>query len=86
MPKTNLPPHNVQGMAKFADAYEVASWSPGTVAQQIPPTQVHLVIRPMGDGTLPAVVLRFKSRRAVQELIDTLQEHMEYTFSSEGDI
>lgn len=84
MPKTNLPPRNARGMAKFADSYEVASWSPGTVDQQIPPTQVHLVIRPQGDGTLPAVVLRFKSRRALQELIETLQEHLDFTFR-EGD-
>lgn len=80
MPTHDIPPSNVRGSAKFAESYEIASWSPGTVEQQIPPTQVHLIIRPMGDGTLPAIVLRLKSRRAAQELIDTLQTHMDYTF------
>ena len=80
MPTENIPPHDANGFVKFAEDYEVASWSPGKVEEQIPPTQIHLIIRPMGDGTVPAIVMRLKSRRAIDELLKTLKDHRDFVF------
>lgn len=60
------------------DGYEVASWSPGKLSENLPPTQVHFVL------SIPSIeakfVLRLKSARAVDELISTLQERRNFVF------
>jgi hypothetical protein len=55
------------------DGYDVFSWSPappGTKSAK--PTQVHIML-PIGETV--RVVMRLKSKRAVDELIAVLQEH-----------
>lgn len=62
---------------KFVDveSLDVASWCPTPDASG-PATQVHVIVRVPGAE----LVMRLKSARAVQELIDALAEHRNYTW------
>jgi len=55
-----------------ADGYSVVQWSPDD-DHACGPTQVHLLL-PLLDGEA-VLVLRMQSKRAIQELVDTLIEH-----------
>lgn len=57
---------------------EVASWSPGAAGEDVPPTQVHLLI-PVGD-TGVTLVVRLKSRAACDSLIAALIDHRDDVF------
>lgn len=60
------------------ESLEVASWSPGKEGENVPPTQVHLIANMQGLGF--PFIMRFKSRAAVDSLIDALIEHRDHTF------
>jgi len=55
-----------------ADGYSVLEWSPDPT-HATGPTEVHFILPLPIDSH--ALALRLKSRRAIQELIDTLIEH-----------
>jgi hypothetical protein len=55
------------------DSYEVASWSPGDVTKGDPTTQVHVIIHI--KGIKYPLVMRLKSKRAVDELVGLLTEY-----------
>lgn len=74
---TNLKPIPFEG-------FEVASWSPGEAGENIPPTQVHLIIPLNALGITFAV--RLKSRAACDRLIDALIEHRDFTFGGDHDL
>jgi hypothetical protein len=64
---------NVPGGERTAifDGYTVASYSPGSVGEDLPCTEVHLLIN------IPDVRfgLRLKSARALDELVGALLQH-----------
>lgn len=61
----------------------VASWSPGAEGEGVPCTQVHMHWEiPEVDGV--TFVMRFKSREAVDSLIDALIENRDYVWPEEG--
>jgi hypothetical protein len=53
------------------EGYTVAEWSPGRVSEDVPPTEVHLLI------PVPGLKfgLRLKSASPVDELVGVLLEH-----------
>jgi hypothetical protein len=65
------------GFYEVSEGYSVYSWSPTPQAEvdagkpQAPSTQVHLHL-PVGGATL---IMRFKSARAADEMIDALMKH-----------
>jgi hypothetical protein len=68
-----------------APTYHVSSWSEGDVTQGDPVTQVHFILEvPSLNGH---VLLRMKSRRAIDELIDLLTTYRDHVWpeqKSEG--
>ncbi len=54
------------------DGITVAEWSPDPIPGRTPPTQVHMLI---AAGVGINVIVRLKSSRAVDELIQALQTH-----------
>jgi hypothetical protein len=60
------------------ESVNVASWTPGPEGTSIPPTQVHLIVTIRGARN--PLLMRYKSRRALQDLIDALIEHRNYTW------
>jgi hypothetical protein len=75
MSKTNI-------LISEVDSMEVASWSPGWEGEEVPPTQVHVVLKVRGSNT--PLVMRLKSRRATDELIAALVEHRDYVWPDQG--
>lgn len=59
----------------------VASWSPGEDGENIPPTQVHLLYNVPALSKHP-FMMRFKSREAVDSLINALIEHRDKVWGS----
>ena len=60
-----------------ADGYSVCQWSPDPTGKD-GPTQVHVtvpLVLEVGGDPLLHMVIRMKSRRAIQEMIDVLAEH-----------
>lgn len=58
------------------DGYDVYSWSPGKAGENVPATQVHLFVRAKLDDTMTiGLALRFKTARAIDEMIDVLKHH-----------
>lgn len=58
----------------------VSAWSPG---ENIPPTQVHLLVEiPEIQG---GVAVRLKTRHGIQSLIDTLIEYRDDVFGAAED-
>lgn len=55
------------------EGYTVAEWCPDQHARE-PPTQVHLIV-PVGRPVNHTLVIRLKSRRALDELVATLNKH-----------
>ncbi len=66
MPKINLVVIDVKSL-------EVASWSPGEAGAGVPPTQVHILLEV--PGLDEPLVLRLKSRRVADEIINALIDH-----------
>ena len=54
--------------------YSVCEWSPDE-DHACGPTQVHVLLPIDGIMEGAAIALRLKSRRAIQEMIDTLEKH-----------
>lgn len=52
----------------------IYSWSPGQAEEDVPCTQVHIVMK-LEDVPELTFVQRFKSREALDEFIDKLIEH-----------
>lgn len=80
---TSTEPGNVSDMDLGAyilpvEEYHIISWSPGDAAAGDPCTQVH-IIHPLKELNA-SMVLRLKSRRATEELIDVLTEHMDFVW------
>lgn len=77
MKKVNKQPRAIRPV-KFVD---VQAWSPGAPEAGLPCTQVHITYeQPDEPGVVYA--LRFKSREALQSLIDGLIEHRDYVWPS----
>ncbi len=61
------------------ECLKVASWTPGQPRQNIPCTQVHLILNlPSLDGQF---VMRIKSRRAADELIAAVIDQRDEVWS-----
>lgn len=81
MPVTTRHGPSIIQPAEYYEAgpeFNVGSWSPGGVAENVPPTQVHLRF-----GTPPGrcFLIRFKNGPdSLDALIDALIEHREHTF------
>lgn len=71
------PEETFRGLQHIAEAkeYHILSWSPGPPGTDHPSTQVH-IIYPITEAEF-AFAIRMKSRRAIQEMIDVLTDHME---------
>lgn len=61
----------------------VASWSPGEEHENIPPTQVHILYNVPALSNLP-FLMRFKSREAVDALINALIEHRDKVWGAKS--
>lgn len=77
---TEIPPHDLPPgtVGITIGGYEVASWSPGNLSENLPPTEVHFLLEI--DGIDAKFALYLKSARAIDELISTLQEHRNFVF------
>ena len=79
----NSPPKTFDLVAPI-ESYSVSSWSPAPYderGQAGKPTQVHLVIN-IAEVKI-SLMQRFKSQRAINELIDALIEHRDHVWPSE---
>jgi len=66
----------------LVDDVRVAEWSPGSTSlNTLPPTQVHLLVEMKDLGT---IVIRLKSRRAADELLDALKFHADNVWHPES--
>jgi len=66
---TDIPP----GQIMVVDEIQVAEWSPGTVDQDVPATQVHIVLK-IPDFPVQ-LAIRLKTRARVEWLCATLMKH-----------
>lgn len=60
---------------------EVASWSPGEPGEHKPCTQVHVLLKLAGIDEV--LVMRYKSKAAVDQLIAALIEHRDFVWPEE---
>ena len=61
------------GVLKTRTRLKIASWSPGKEGEELPPTEVHII---MAMPELEAAfVCRIKSRQEAEEIIAGLIEH-----------
>ena len=75
--RTGVHPLSSEDRLVSADGYLITEWSPDPT-HEAGPTQVHIVVPLVleeGEGPLCHMVIRMKSRRAIQEMIDVLAEH-----------
>lgn len=70
-------PENCDFTACQIEEYGVYSWTPELDGKGVL-EQVHLHIKI--KGLKPPLVMRFKSRRAIQEMIDALVEHRNHVW------
>jgi hypothetical protein len=65
-----------QAMIAEVEEIDVGEWNPGKIHENVPPTQVHLIFKItklFDEGRF--FVMRYKSREAVDELIQALIKH-----------
>lgn len=73
---------NAYDLIAEVDSYHIVSWSPGDTSKGDPCTQVHFVQNIAGiEATF---LTRFKSQRAINELIAALEEHRDYVWPETG--
>lgn len=76
LPAPNLAEANLRdhysGRVVAGEGYEILAYSAGAAGAGIPPSQVHIALRPVPDV---AIVLRLKSARAVDEMVGLLLEY-----------
>lgn len=59
-------------ITRYFEGYNVCAWSPNPVPGTVPATQVHFILNMTG---LPPMALRFKSPRAVDNLMSLLGQY-----------
>lgn len=76
-------PHRMPDSGYPIDGYEVASWYDGPPEDTTTPcTQLHFLLH---IGLKAPLIMRFKSRDAVDKLIEILKEHRDYVWREDGD-
>ena len=74
LPPSNIKPQNVGGKSYYAIRdLAVVAYSPGTVEQNLPCTEVHLALDV--KGMKHPLVLRLKSARAADELAGLISQY-----------
>jgi hypothetical protein len=70
--RVEMPPSTEPESTRYFEGYNVCAWSPHPVPGTIPATQIHFILNMAG---LPPMALRFKSPRAVDNLVSLLGQY-----------
>lgn len=80
MDNSGLTPATVQGFPIEIPAYEVVPWSAGEPGEDVPLSQIHILIPiPQLNATF---ILRLKSAKAADDMIAALSKHREEVWGS----